>query len=185
MKQQNNVVKNFKDLSNVSIEDVLEEPEFKELVQYKANLYFMFGGDKEDLIQEGMIGLVKAYNSYDKSHGASFKTYADMIVQHEICNAVIKANRKRHSPLNNSLEIKEALVGERVSSPEEEIVFQDIWEDLMSNKEGIFGSLEHEVLLKLVEGKTYKEIAEELVKSPKQIDNAIQRVRNKIKCYII
>lgn len=171
--------------STSTIEQILEDASFKELVQIKANLYFMFGGDKDDLIQEGMIGLVKAYNSFDNEKGASFKTYADKIVQHEICNAVIKANRKKYSPLNTSCDIDEALSKEKAPSPEDAVVFNDLWNDIINNKGKMFGKLEHEVLLKLVEGKTYKQIANEMQKTPKQIDNAMQRVKAKIKCYII
>lgn len=163
-----------------TIEEVLEDPEFKDLVSKKANLYFMFGGDKDDLIQEGMIGLVKAYNTYDQSKGASFKTYANYVVQHEICNAVVKANRKKYSPLNNSCSIEEALIGQKVPSPEETVIFNDLWDEIMENKNNLFGELEHQVLLRLVEGKTYKQIAAELSKTPKQIDNAMQRVKQKI-----
>lgn len=170
---------------NRPIEEILEDKWFKDMVQAKANLYFMLGGDKDDLIQEGMIGLVKAYNSYDETKGASFRTFADKVVQHEVCNAVVKANRKKYSPLNTAMDLNEALNGERSGSPEEQIVFNDLWDNLMKNKDGIFGELEYQVLLRLVEGKTYREIADELGKTPKQIDNAMQRVRTKIKCYII
>ena len=181
MKQPDKEIKTQKEPENRPLDQILSDPEYKEIVTTKANLYFMLGGDKEDLIQEGMIGLVKAYNSFDPSKGASFKTFANHVVQNEICNAVIRANRKKYSPLNEAADINEELAGEKAASPEEMVIFNDFWDTIMTNKDGMFGQLEFEVLKRLAQGKKYKEIAEELGKTPKQIDNAIQRVRLKIK----
>ena len=174
MKHQDNEI-------NKTIEEILEDQEYRDIVSMKANLYFMLGGEKEDLIQEGMIGLVKAYNNFDPSRGASFKTFANQVVQHEICNAVIRANRKKYSPLNEAGEINEELSGEKSPSPEELVIFNDFWDTIMSNKDNMFGELEFEVLKQLSQGKKYKEIAAELGKTPKQIDNAMQRIKQKIK----
>ena len=83
--------------------------------------------------------------------------------------------------MNESCGIDEALESEDTSSPEDAVIFNDLWDSIMQNKGGMFGSLEYQVLLKLVDGKTYKQIAEEMNKTPKQIDNAMQRIKQKIK----
>lgn len=164
-----------------SIEQILEDHEYKELVRSKAGLYFILGADRDDLIQEGMIGLVKAYNSFDETKGKSFKAYATTVVQNEIINAVVNANRKKYSPLNTSVEIPNTLLAGKASSPEDALIYEDFWAELTENKNKLFGKLEHSVLLKLMDGKTYKEIADELGKTPKQIDNAMQRIKAKVR----
>lgn len=164
-----------------TLEQILEDNEYKELVKSKAALYFILGGDREDLVQEGMVGLVKAYNSFDQDKNANFKTYASHCIENEIINAIKAAARKKHSPLNESLEIPESLPAGRRSSPEDELIYKEFWDNLKTNKDNIFGKLEHEVFLRLLQGETYLEIASALSKTPKQIDNAIQRIKAKIK----
>jgi len=164
-----------------SLEQILEDGEYKELVKSKAALYFIFGGDREDLVQEGMIGLVKAYNTYDKKKAASFKTYASTCIENEIINAIKKASRKKHSPLNESSEIPDSLPSGKSTSPEDTVIFEEFIENIKTNKDNIFGELEHKVLLHLMEGEGYLEIAKALSKTPKQIDNAIQRIKAKVR----
>ncbi len=164
------------------LETVLEE--YKDVIRAKAGVYFMLGGDKDDIIQEGMIGLVKAYNSFDESKGASFKTYANLCIDRQIINAISGAGRKKHAPLNAAVEIPETRMAGPSSNPEDALIYNDYIKALRENKGNILSAFEHKVLLKLMEGKDYKTIASELQKTPKSVDNAIQRIRQKIKSFI-
>jgi RNA polymerase sporulation-specific sigma factor len=165
-----------------ALEAVLEE--YKDIIRAKAGVYFILGADKDDIIQEGMIGLVKAYNSFDESRGASFKTYANICIDRQIINAMAGAGRKKHSLLNAAVEIPESRMAGPSSNPEDALIYNDYVKTLRANKGNILSAFEHKVLLKLMEGKDYKVIASELQKSPKSIDNAIQRIRQKIKSFI-
>lgn len=175
-----------------SLEQIFEE--YKDMVRAKAGLYFMMGAEKEDLIQEGMIGLVKAYNSYDPSRGASFGTYADICVNRQMISAVQSASRQKNQPLNSAVyldsrvndqedspTVGETLLAGADASPEDQVLYSELLELLANPPEAVFSPLEQSVLKLLVNGQKYKEIAENLGKSPKQIDNAIQRIRKKIR----
>ncbi len=174
-----------------TIEEVLEE--YKETVRSKAGLYFMLGAEKDDLIQEGMIGLVKAYNTYDAAKGASFSTFADLCINRQLINAVKASGRQKYAPLNMAVSLDrpigdeedapslgQTLVAGYDSDPEEQVLFAELMELLADPGSSFFSELEKKVLELLLEGRKYKEIAEILGKTPKQIDNAIQRIRNKI-----
>ena len=174
------------------IEVVLEE--YKEVVRAKAGLYFMLGAEKDDLIQEGMIGLVKAYNTYDASKGASFSTFAELCIKRQLINAVKASARKKNAPLNLSVSfdtpvgteedsptIGEVLAAGYDSDPEDQVIFKELMELLVDPEKSFFSVLEQSVLELLLQGKNYIEIADILGKTPKQIDNAIQRIRKKIK----
>jgi len=174
-----------------TIEEVLEE--YKEAVRSKAGLYFMLGAEKEDLIQEGMIGLVKAYNTYDPSKGASFKTFADLCINGQMINAVKASGREKNAPLNQAVSLDGPVgeeddspsLGETIaagydSSPEDQIIYSELMSLFTDPSKDLFSSFEKNVMNYLVRGKKYKEIAKLLGKTPKQIDNAIQRIRKKI-----
>jgi RNA polymerase sporulation-specific sigma factor len=175
-----------------SIEEVLEE--YKETVRIKAGLYFMLGAEKADLIQEAMIGLVKAYNTFDPSKGASFSTFADLCMKRQLINAVKASGRNKNAPLNMAVSLEdpigseddspslgETLVAGYDSDPEDQLVFSELMGLLADHSSTYFSPLEHQVLDKLLEGRGYREIAELLGKTPKQIDNTMQRIRKKIK----
>ena len=174
-----------------SIETVLEE--YNEAVRSKAGLYFMLGAEKDDLIQEGMIGLVKAYNSFDPEKGASFKTFADLCITRQMINAVKAAGREKNAPLNLAVSLDRPVsdeedaptLGETLAAgfeadPEAQLLFAELMEILSSPDSSVFSPLEKKVFGLLTEGRKYREIAQLLGKTPKQIDNAMQRIRNKI-----
>ena len=174
-----------------SIEEVLEE--YKEAVRLKAGLYFMLGAEKDDLIQEGMIGLVKAYNDYDAEKGASFNTFADLCINRQMINAVKASGRQKYAPLNMAMSLDkpvgddedspslgETLVAGYDSDPEVQLLYSELMALLADPQSSYFSSLEKDVLKLLLENKKYKEIADIMGKTPKQIDNAIQRIRKKI-----
>lgn len=173
-------------------EELLEK--HRDLVKAKAHLYFMLGGDIEDIIQEGMIGLYKAIKSFDASKGASFRTFADICITRQMISAVKAATRKKNSPLNSALSfdialsegeggttLSETLAAGTDSDPETLTLVHEMTELLLAPGAKILSKSEREVLSLLMEAKDYREIASELDKTPKQIDNAIQRIRGKIK----
>lgn len=176
-------------------EELLEE--YKDLVKAKANLYFMLGADKEDIVQEGMIGLYKAIKSFDDEKGSSFKTYAELCINRQIVSAIVAANRKKYAPLNtavsldrpvgddeNSLSLGETLVASNSFDPENSVLAEEMVELIMSPDAKILSKSEREVLALLIDGNNYQEIAKLLGKSPKQIDNTIQRIRTKLRKFL-
>ena len=144
-----------------AIEYIFER--YKYIVRKKAKAMFLAGGDSDDLIQEGMIGLYKAVRDYDKKKDASFMTFAGMCINRQILNAVTASNRKKNTPLNTYVSFDEPV------NPEDDsqVKLVDV---LKSDKE-------QELYMS---GKDYIAIAQMLDKPPKSIDNAIQRIRNKV-----
>lgn len=175
-------------------EQILEE--YRDMVKAKAHLYYMLGGDIEDIIQEGMIGLYKAIQNYDESKGASFKTFADLCVSHQIITAIKNSNRKKFAPLNTSISLDkpvsdeegapslgESLAAGTDSDPEVMALLTEMSELLVSPDSKILSDMEREVLAYLLNGFDYLTIADKMEKSPKQIDNAMQRIRSKLKVF--
>lgn len=173
-------------------EELLEE--YKDLVKAKASLYFMLGADKEDIVQEGMIGLYKAIQNFDGSKGASFKSFAELCITRQIVSAIVAANRKKYAPLNtavsldkpvgddeNSLSLGETLVSDANGDPANSVLAEEMIELILSPGAKILSEFERKVLLQLLDGNNYQEIAKALGKSPKQIDNTIQRIRTKLR----
>ncbi len=170
---------------------------YKDTVRIKARLYYILGADRDDVVQEGMIGLFKAIESYDPSRGASFRTYAELCISRRILTAVRSAGRKKNSPLNDALSLDTPVydaddsptLGESLSAgsagdPEADFIFRELSENLLSEDSRLLSPLERQVLALLLEGMDYRSIAAGLGKSPKQTDNAIQRIRTKLRNYL-
>ncbi|MBQ7703565.1 MAG: sigma-70 family RNA polymerase sigma factor [Firmicutes bacterium] len=166
---------------------------YKGLVKLKAKAYFIAGGDQEDVVQEGMIGLMKAVRSFDPEREASFKTYASTCISNQIIKAIRNADRGKNHPLNDAVSLNDTVestdetltIGDIVKAsifdePEEKLLYQEMMDRIMKSINASFSDLEREVFRRKLEGQNYIEIAGELGKSPKTIDNAIQRVRRKI-----
>lgn len=155
---------------------------YKNLVLKKAASMFLIGGDKDDLIQEGMIGLLKAVRDFDAGRDASFITFADLCVTRQIYTAVQAAGRKKHGPLNTYTSIyEEDFQKEGGINPEDDFLDKERVKNLEEVFEKELSSFEKEVLdLKLMD-MDYKDIAAVLGKSPKSVDNAIQRIKSKLK----
>ena len=173
-------------------EEILIE-KYKGLVRARAKAYFIAGAEAEDVVQEGMIGLVKAIRSFDAEREASFKTYAGTCISNQIIKAIRKAEREKSQVLNDaislnnhlgedeeSLTVEDILKTSMFDEPEEQVIYEDTLERLGNLSRQIFSPFEAQVLRAKIAGKTYQEIAEELKKSPKTIDNALQRIRKKI-----
>jgi RNA polymerase sporulation-specific sigma factor len=170
---------------------------YKDVIRTKAHLYFMVGADSEDVVQEGMIGLFKAIRSYEDGKAASFRTYADICINRQILSAVKHATRLKYSPLNTSVSLYnddsndsgDMSIAEVLSSgAENDPVAILIMKEKMSliEKEGksFFSEMENKVLSEFLQGRNYNEIAMIMEKSPKSIDNAIQRIRKKLETHL-
>lgn len=177
-------------------EEILIE-KYKGLVKNKAKTYYITGADSEDVVQEGMIGFFKAIRSFDVSKQAAFKTFADTCVNSQILSAIKKANRKRHKPLNESVSLskevdddtKDVSIGDIMQAsmdndPEALLLLQEVVDYLKTYDGGLFSRFEREVWVEKLKGKNYIEIADALGKSPKSIDNALQRIKKKIVAYL-
>lgn len=170
---------------------------YKNLVKSKSKLYYIVGADSEDVTQEGMIGLFKAIRSYDQKKVASFKTYAEMCVNHQIISAIKKANRLKHQPLNQfvsfSKEVEEGdknatlgdiLQASHANEPEERMLLKEVVQFLKAYDSGLFSDFEWKVWTEKLKGKSYLEISQSLNKPPKSIDNALQRIKKKLLAYL-
>ena len=178
------------------IRDYLME-KHKNLVRKKARAMYLMGGDSDDLIQEGMIGLYKAIRDYDGSRGASFHTFAELCISRQLYSAVEASRRQKHQPLNFYVSIYDkenedsannqlAMGGlsDWTRNPEELMIDQ---ENLTSMEEEISRKLsrfEKDVLNLYLSGMNYSQIAETLGKGSKTTDNALQRIRKKIKNFV-
>lgn len=162
------------------IEEYLLE-KYKPCVKSKSRVLFLVGGDREDLIQEGMIGLFKAMRDYDPEKNVPFAAFADICVDRQLKTAITKAGRLKNAPLNAYISLSEEN-GKLMDSGIEEIVierasFRENYQLLQKN----LSPMEKEVLEHYLEGRDYTEIAEILGKTDKSIDNALQRIKAKVK----
>lgn len=169
---------------------------YQNFVKAKAKSYFLIGADKEDIYQEGMIGLFKAIRDFKDDKLASFKVFAELCITRQIITAVKTATRQKHIPLNTYVSLNkpiydeesdrtllDILSGIKVSDPEELIIDREEMERIESKIEEVLSGLEMEVLNSYLDGKSYQEIATDLDRQAKSIDNALQRVKRKLeKC---
>lgn len=164
---------------------------YKPLVLKKSNQLFLIGGESEDLIQEGMIGLFKAVCDYREDRDASFFRFAQICINRQIYSALAASNRKKHSPLNTyvslsekkqeeDMDLEEKLVDHCTENPEKMFLEREFWEEFQKKLLDSLSSMERQVLSLYVDGNSYTRIAELMGKSPKSIDNALSRIRQKI-----
>ena len=163
---------------------------FLQLVRACARPFFLAGGDSEDLIQEGMFGLISAIRQYDPSYDASFRTFAEHCIKKRIFSAIRSASRLKHFPLNDGLSLEQlseepslpyAAIPECVQpSPEELVLARESKEELYSAFRNCLSKLEINVLDLYLDGLSYQDIAQRLGKDAKAVDNAVQRIRRKM-----
>lgn len=168
-----------------SIEDYLME-KYKGLVRQKARAMFLIGGDTDDLIQEGMIGLFKAVRDFQPGREAAFATFAGVCIDRQLYSAIQSSNRQKHIPLNSYVSLNQEEEGSpiwelSVENPESIVIDQENARDLQQKFMGFLSPMERKVLDLYLRGEGYVEIARILNKSPKSIDNALQRIRSKIR----
>lgn len=162
---------------------------YKGMVRKKAYTMYLIGGETEDLIQEGMIGLFKAIRDYREDRESSFQTFASLCIDRQLYKAVTSSQREKHSPLNNFVSLEqeeENLTGLTpiVYSPEEILLDQENTRDLLEQIQNALSEMENCVLKYHLEGYDYIKIAEKMNRQPKAIDNALQRIRNKVKMMV-
>lgn len=167
---------------------------YKGIVKRKARTMFLIGGDTDDLIQEGMIGLYKAVRDYDENKDASFLTFANICIDRQIYTAINASNRKKHTPLNtyisfsgnNNLSSKDEsdlLLENRsniLKNPEDLYIDKENVMYIENSLEDTLSEFEYDVLMMYIDGATYQEIAKRIDKKPKAIDNALQRIKAKV-----
>lgn len=180
---------------NTEVVDYIME-KYKNMVRKKAKAMYILGGENDDLIQEGMIGLFKAVRDYNSGSEASFATFAELCVARQMYSAIEASKRKKHIPLNSYVSIYETGTGEvdgngtplplvdtmeaeQESNPETLILGREQIEQLKDSLESCLSSLENEVFYLHLQGNDYQTIAKIMGKSPKTIDNALQRIRAK------
>lgn len=191
MKTDEELIRSFRE-GDAAIMDYLLE-KYKPMVKKKAKAMFLLGGDSDDLIQEGMIGLFKAVQDYDPDQEAAFGTFAQICVTRQLYSAIRASQRKKHLPLNSYIslydnqEISEEKESELMSiqnqaatnNPEDLVIHKESEDSIMKELEERLSGLEKKVLYLHLLGTDYKTIAGLLGKSPKTIDNALQRVKTK------
>ncbi|HWP98327.1 MAG TPA: RNA polymerase sporulation sigma factor SigH [Syntrophomonadaceae bacterium] len=170
---------------------------YKNFVRAKARSYFLIGADKEDIIQEGMIGLFKAIRDYKLDKLTSFRAFAELCITRQIITAIKTATRQKHIPLNSYVSLNKPIYDEesdrtlidilsttKITNPEEIIISREEFIFIEKKMGEILSSLEWKVLMAYLEGKSYQEIAVELKRHVKSIDNALQRVKRKLEKYL-
>ena len=159
---------------------------YKGMVLKKARAMFLIGGEKEDLIQEGMIGLFKAVRDYRPQKNASFSTFANLCVERQMYKAIEMSARQKHKPLNSYISLSEEdsplkdTEDVLQQNPETIVIGRENASHLMEHIKEALSPFENQVLAAYLKGMDYVQIAELMGKSPKSIDNALQRIRNKL-----
>ena len=170
---------------------------YKNFVRSKARTYFLIGADREDIIQEGMIGLYKAIRDYRYDKQASFHSFAEICVTRQIITAIKTATRQKHMPLNSYVSLNKPVYEEesertlsdvitqgKAGNPEDLFIDQEDFLDIESTMQRILSPLEQDVVNLYLEGKSYVEIAQQLGRHVKSVDNALQRVKRKLEQYL-
>ncbi|RKQ32363.1 RNA polymerase sporulation sigma factor SigH [Oceanobacillus halophilus] len=166
---------------------------YKNFVRAKARTYFLIGADKEDIVQEGMIGLYKAIRDYDEDKLTSFKAFAELCITRQIITAIKTATRQKHIPLNSYVSLDkpiydeesdrtllDVIAGSKAIDPQELLVNREKMGDMESKLSELLSDLEKQVLHLYLDGRTYQEISADLKRHVKSIDNALQRVKRKL-----
>lgn len=170
---------------------------YRNFVRAKARSYFLIGADREDIVQEGMIGLYKAIRDYKGDKLASFKAFAELCITRQIITAIKTATRQKHIPLNSYVSLDkpiydeesdrtlmDVISGAKVLDPEELIINQEEFDHIEIKMAELLSDLERKVLSLYLDGQSYQEISEELNRHVKSIDNALQRVKRKLERYL-
>lgn len=198
-------VKSVKNYSAFSDEELIEQlnsngedaiaeyllEKYKPLVRKLSNEFYIIGGDSNDLLQEGMIGLFKAIRDYKSGKDATFFTFANICIRRQLYTAMEASKRLKHAPLNSYVslsatdteggnEANEEIAKRFAESPEDYVIEQEFWERFYNEIWERLSKMERQVLELYREGMTYTEIAVKLQKEPKAIDNALQRIRKKV-----
>lgn len=187
------IIAEIKEGDETALAYLLEK--YKDLVNVKVGKYFMIGAEKEDVFQEGMIGLYKAIKDFDSEKQASFKSFANICVERQLITAIKTSNRQKHIPLNSylslntnaydnnedesSTELIETFNSKTVEDPLETIMKQEYYNEVQDTVNKSLSKFEKQVLERFIQGESYTAIAKRLDSPVKSVDNAIQRIRKK------
>lgn len=186
------IIEQIKQGDEEALSYILEK--YKKLVNIKVSKYFMIGAEKEDIAQEGMIGLFKAIKSYDSEKQNSFKSFANICIERQLITAIKSSNRQKHIPLNSylslntaaydnneedSVELIDTFNSNTIEDPLETIMKQEYYNEVETAVNKNLSKFEKQVLDRYLKGESYVKIAEKLDSPVKSIDNAIQRIRKK------
>ena len=179
----------------IALEYIIKK--YKNFVKAKAKSYFLIGADKEDIIQEGMIGLYKAVRDFDATKTNSFKGFAEICITRQIITAIKTATRQKHIPLNSYISLNKPVYDDEsertlldiiatsiVTDPEELIISKEELKHIESKMNELLSDLELQVVEYYLNGKSYQYIADKLQRDVKSIDNALQRVKRKMEKYL-
>ena len=195
IKSDEDIVSEAKDGNTIALEFLINK--YKNFVKAKARSYFLIGADREDIIQEGMIGLYKAIRDFKGDKLSSFRAFAELCITRQIITAIKTATRQKHIPLNSYVSLNkpiydedsdrtllDILSGTKITDPEELMINREEYNDIEFKMGEILSDLEWKVLTLYLEGKSYQEIAVDLKRHVKSIDNALQRVKRKLERYL-
>jgi len=169
---------------------------YRQFVRAKARSYFLIGADREDIVQEGMIGLFKAVRDYKDDKLTSFRAFAELCITRQIITAIKTATRQKHIPLNSYVSLDRPvydeesdrtlldMISESKADPQELIISQEEIDHIEVKMRELLSDLERKVLTLYLDGQSYQEISEELNRHVKSIDNALQRVKRKLEKYL-
>lgn len=185
------IISQIKQGDQESLAYLLEK--YKNLVNIKVSKYFMIGAEKEDILQEGMIGLFKAIKDFKEEKQKSFKSFANICIERQLITAIKSSNRQKHMPLNSYLslntsayeddedgtELIETFNNTQIEDPLDTITKKEYFEEIQNSIHKNLSKFEEQVLQRFIQGESYEVIAKKLDTPVKSIDNAIQRIRKK------
>lgn len=188
------LIRAYQNGDSTAVDYLLEK--YKYMVRKKARTLYLIGGENEDLIQEGMIALFKAVRDFDATKDSSFVRFAEICIEHQLYNIIKGANRMKNSPLNSYISLysplgktdnssretlADTLLPNELINPEDILIDRENVTDIQSAIEEKLSPFERRVVELYIDGFSYQQIAADLGKTPKSIDNALQRIKNKIK----
>ena len=192
-KEDEELIKDIKNGDKSALDYLISK--YKDLVESKVNKYFIIGAEKEDIIQEGLIGLYKAIKDYKGDKQNSFKSFANLCIERQLITAIKSSNRQKHMPLNsylslnmsvynnedenNETELLEVFNSNVVEDPLDTITKKEYYSDVENVIDTSLSSFEKKVLSRYIQGESYVQIAQKLDAPVKSVDNAIQRIRKK------
>ena len=205
--QEENVFFSINEYSKMTDEEIIKEirkgdkqaltylmNKYKEIVNLKVGKYFMVGAEKEDIIQEGLIGLFKAIKTFNAEKNNTFKTFANMCIERQLITAIKSSNRQKHMPLNSYLslnmsaydneeesgaELMDTFDSKTIEDPLETIINKEYYDEIEKSIDKTLSQFEKQVLDRYMKGESYVTIAKRLDSPVKSVDNAIQRIRKK------
>lgn len=205
--QEENVFFSINEYSKMTDEEIIKEirngdkqalsylmNKYKEIVNLKVGKYFMVGAEKEDIVQEGLIGLFKAIKTFNAEKNNTFKTFANMCIERQLITAIKSSNRQKHMPLNsylslnmsaydneeeNGVELMDTFDSKTIEDPLETIINKEYYSEIEKSIDKTLSQFEKQVLDRYMKGESYVTIAKRLDSPVKSVDNAIQRIRKK------